>query len=410
MTDLQIDAVKNDGVQETEKGLYPAADPQSSSASTLETNLPDTKVDSPKTSYQQYTKKKRLWRLNVTDFDEIINHQYRGSGTEEDPYIVEWLDVDPENAKTYSARMRWSVTTLAATMTLCVAFASSAYSGAVESIIEDFHCSEEVVILGMSLMVLGYAVGPLIWAPMSETLGRRNVFVVSFVFYTLFTSVCAASQNVWTLIIFRFLSGTFGSSALVIPGGEIADMFDTETRGIGIGIFCVAPFMGPSLGPMIGGFLSQAGSWRWVMGLLGIYSALLTFLGFLFLPETYAPALLRSRAKLLSEVTGRHYLTAMDARHPLNIRELIRHALVRPWVLLFCEPIVLSLTVSVFAPLSRNGGHSTQLRSTCLSSTAPSTSASPLFQSSFRSSVVGPPASVVSHSWVSSSASWRASS
>lgn len=314
------------------------------SASTLETS-PDNKESLPRKSYSQYTKKKRLWRLNITNFDDIVYNQYRGSGTESDPYIVEWLDVDPENPKAYSSRMRWSVTILIAVMTLCVAFASSAYSGIVEPLIKEFRCSEEVVILGLSMNVLGYSIGPLLWAPMSETIGRRNVFLVSYVFYTLWTSVCAAAQNIWTVIIFRFLAGTFGSSALVIPGGQIADMFMTETRGIGIGIFCVAPFAGPAVGPIVGGFLGEAGGWRWVMGLLGMFAGLLTFIGFLLMPETYSPAILRSRAKLLSEVTGQKYLTAMDAQHPLVIKELVKHALVRPWILLFREPIVLILTV-----------------------------------------------------------------
>lgn len=347
MASLQNDTVERNDVQDAgEKSTYPA-ESNASSSNTLNANHPGAKDATPKTSYSQYTQKRRTWRPNVTDFDTIVTHRYRGSGTESDPYIVEWLDVDPENPKTYSSRMRWSVTILVAVMTLCVAFSSSAYSGTVGPMIKEFNCSEEVIILGLSMNVLGYSVGPLLWAPISETLGRRNVFLVSFVVFTLWTSVCAAAQNVWTLIIFRFLAGTFGSSALVIPGGQIADMFLTENRGIGIGVFCVAPFTGPALGPMIGGFLGDGAGWRWVMGLLGMFAGLLTFIGFLFMPETYAPALLRSRAKLLSEVTGHKYMTAMDAQHPLVIKELVKHALVRPWILLFREPIVLCLTVMI---------------------------------------------------------------
>lgn len=81
------------------------------------------------------------------------------------------------------------------------------------------------------------------------------------------------------------------------------------------------------------------------MGLLGIFAALLTAIGFLLMPETYGPALLRKRASLLSKCTGQTYLTQADADHPIVVKELIKHALFRPWVLLFREPIVLSLTV-----------------------------------------------------------------
>lgn len=295
--------------------------------------------------WSQYTPRWLPWRPRNTDFAAIVSQQYRGNGTEDDPYIVIWLENDVENPKKYSGRYRWSVTMLAASMTLAVALASSAYSGAIEHVIIDFGCSEEVSVLGLSIMVLGYAMGPVLWAPLSELYGRRYVLILSFVVYTLWMCVTCASQNIATLIVFRFLAGIFGSSSLVIPGGEIADMFPPETRGLGIGIFCAAPFLGPSLGPLIGGFLGDAGGWRWVIGLLGIYAAVLTAIGAIWLPETYAPVLLRRRAALLTKVTGRKYLSIVDADNPVNVRELIETALIRPWALLFLEPIVLILTV-----------------------------------------------------------------
>lgn len=88
--------------------------------------------------------------------DDVINHEYEGSGTEDDPYIVVWLDkCDPRNPQLYPMWKKWSLTVLVAWATLCVAFSSSAYSGGVKQIIEDFGCSEEIAILGISLFVLG---------------------------------------------------------------------------------------------------------------------------------------------------------------------------------------------------------------------------------------------------------------
>lgn len=219
-----------------------AVQPVVSRNSSSDAPFPSAKVDCAK-----YTYKKRPWRTAITSFHTIIDHHYAGSGTQQDPYIVEWLEEDPECPKQYSETLRWSVTVLVAVMTLCIALASSAYSGTVEHLIEQFDCSEEVAILGLSLMVMGYAIGPLVWAPLSETIGRRYVFLWSYVAYTMWTCLCAASQNIETLIVFRVLAGIFGSSALCIPGGQIADMFTPERRGIGIGLFCTAPFLGPAL-------------------------------------------------------------------------------------------------------------------------------------------------------------------
>jgi multidrug resistance protein len=302
--------------------------------------------ESVEADYSQNTLPWRPWRMHKTGFAAIIAQNYRGTGTDDDPFLVIWLSDDAENPKTYTNVMRWSVTLLVSWMTLSVALASSAYSEAVEQLIIQFHCSEEVAIMGLSLMVLGYALGPLVWGSMSEVYGRRLVLCISYILYTLFTAVTCASQNMASVIIFRFLSGIFGSSALVIPGGQIADMFPIETRGLGIGAFLAAPFLGPALGPLIGGYLGDAAGWRWVFGLLAIYAAIMTLIGIIFMPETYPPLLLRERAARLSEATGRKYLSLIDAENPLALKQLVQTALRRPWILLVREPIVLVTTVS----------------------------------------------------------------
>lgn len=356
---------------------------------------------SPSDCPQQLHLARRPWRINVTDFQTILDYPYRGSGTEHDPYIVEWLENDLENPKNYSETLRWSVTALIATMTLCVALASSAYSGTVGKLLAEFKCSGEVITLGLSLMVLGYAIGPLLWAPISESVGRRNIFLLSYTGYTFFTAGCCGSQNIWTLIILRFFTGIFGSSALCIPGGQIADMFKPELRGLGIGVFCLAPFIGPALGPIIGGFLGDGAGWRWVMGFLAIFAAVLTIIAFVFMPETYAPALLRQRAERLSKATSKVYKTAEDAENPIVFRELVKHALLRPWVLLFREPIVFSLTVSILLSLEACVSADIISSFTCRPSTVPCTCASLHSRSFSRQSVDGVRAWEVSDSWVS---------
>ena len=67
--------------------------------------------------------------------------------------------------------------------------------------------------------------------------------------------VTIASPNMASLIVFRFLSGFFGSSPLVNTGGTLADMFNAKERGLAMAIFASAPFLGPALGPIPGGFL-----------------------------------------------------------------------------------------------------------------------------------------------------------
>jgi MFS family permease len=72
----------------------------------------------------------------------------------------------------------------------------------------------QVYVMVTSGFVLGFVVGPLLWAPMSEVFGRRLLFIGTYILFTIFNGGAVASQNIWTLIILRFLAGTAGSSPL----------------------------------------------------------------------------------------------------------------------------------------------------------------------------------------------------
>ena len=92
--------------------------------------------------------------------NEVIKWNYRGSGTEDDPYVVTWIDDDPRNPMLYSNTTKWSLMMVVAMAALMVSLDSSAYSGSAAEIMGEFHCSEEVYTLGISIFVLGFAIGP----------------------------------------------------------------------------------------------------------------------------------------------------------------------------------------------------------------------------------------------------------
>ncbi|KAJ5987510.1 hypothetical protein N7451_011875 [Penicillium sp. IBT 35674x] len=289
------------------------------------------------------------WRL-VTDqgvvTQEIIDYPYPGSGTEDDPYAVTWIDNDPRNPMLFSETKKWSYTMVVAFATLAVALVSSAYTGGVLQIEEQFGIGDEVATLGVSLFVLGFAVGPVVWAPMSELFGRQILFITTYAALTAFNAGTAGAQNVYSLIILRFFAGAFGSSPLTNAGGVIADMFPARQRGVAMSVFAAAPFLGPVLGPIIGGFLGMNAGWRWVMGFLAAFSGFVWIIGSVFLPETYAPVLLRRRAARLSKLSGKVYRSKVDIdQGPVTFGETFKVALSRPWILLFREPIVFLLSL-----------------------------------------------------------------
>lgn len=111
-------------------------------------------------------------------------------------------------------------------------------------------------------------------------------------------------------------------------------------------LFASAPFLGPVIGPIIGGFLGMTEGWKWVMGFLAIFSGAVWIIGSLFLPETYAPVLLRRRAEKLSRITGKVYRSKTDIEQgDISFKASFQLALSRPWILLFREPIVFLLSL-----------------------------------------------------------------
>lgn len=273
---------------------------------------------------------------------QVVHHEYSGCGTTEDPYLINWLPDDPENPMNFREVSKWSLNLLVALCAFTIALASSAYSGGLVEVISAFDVSKEVSILGVSLYVIGFAIGPLAWAPLSEKYGRRYVFIVSGALLTATLAGTAGAHNIETLMILRFLAGSLGSAPLVIAGGVIADLFDPLTRGLALGLYVVAPFLGPSIGPIVGGFIAEAGGWRWVQGFLAILSGAQWILTLILLPETYPPVLLRRRAEHLSSVTGKVYRSTLDLN---KVSLKLSVILLRPWALLFREPIVLLITI-----------------------------------------------------------------
>lgn len=151
------------------------------------------------------------------------------------------------------------------------ALGSSISAPGVNDAMVEFHNTSSIL---SSMIVcvynVGLAAGPLILAPMSEMYGRLIPYHVTNVFFTLFTLGCALSPNLPALIIFRMLAGMEASAVLNIGGATVADMFIQEERGFAIAVWTFGPLLGPAVGPVAGGYLTQAKGWRWVFWVVTI--------------------------------------------------------------------------------------------------------------------------------------------
>jgi multidrug resistance protein len=212
---------------------------------------------------------------------------------------------------------------------------------ALTSIAAEFNITSDVELsLTLSIFVLAYAVGPLFLGPLSEMYGRVIVLQLANAFYLCFNLGCGFAQSKGQMIAFRFLAGLGGSAPLAIGGGVLSDLFRAEERGRAISIYSLAPLLGPAIGPIAGGFISEKTTWRWVFWATTIADAIIQISGLFFLQETYTPVLLhRKKLKLVKETGNENLHTEYD--HPdRTVLRTLQISLGRPFKLLGTQIIV----------------------------------------------------------------------
>jgi len=142
---------------------------------------------------------------------------------------------------------------------------------AVQQVMEDFDTTSTLfATFSVSVFVLGFASGPLLLAPLSEMYGRVIVYNITNVGLLGFTIMCALSKTEAMLLAARFLSGFSGVATITIGSGTIADMMPREKRGKAVSVWSVGTILGPMVGPIIGGRVTEVLGWRWMFCILSI--------------------------------------------------------------------------------------------------------------------------------------------
>ncbi|KAF4906426.1 putative MFS-type transporter [Colletotrichum fructicola] len=228
---------------------------------------------------------------------------------------------------------------------------SSMPSGALNAISAEFGVTNRVhLILLNSLFMVGYVIGPLVFAPLSEYIGRRPVLIGTFLGYLIFMLACSGAPNYAALLVFRLLCGINAAAPTSVLGGLYADIFDdASVRGNAMALYMSVTTIGPLIGPIISGFSSPM-SWRWPFWIAGMIAALGLPL-VLTLPETYAPVLHNKAVKKTIKKQG----VDDENRQQLELKPFdVQKIFLRPVTLLVTEPILfctsayLALAYSVF--------------------------------------------------------------
>lgn len=253
--------------------------------------------------------------------------------------LLDFAPGDIENPKNWSKARRWYITVVSVLLVVNATFASSSPSGCLTGIAEELHVSSEAANLVITVFLLGYVFGPLFWAPLSEFFGRRYIFYLSFTGYLAFNFLCAFTPNFGGLLVGRFLTGTFASSALSNAPGVLADIWGPVERGKAMAVFSMMTFIGPALGPIIGGFVQLKEDWRWNFYVL-LWLAGITEVLMFTIPETLAPMILKEKARRVRarKIPGFENVKAPIEATDRSLAQLFKVALTRPWKILV-DPI-----------------------------------------------------------------------
>jgi multidrug resistance protein len=122
----------------------------------------------------------------------------------------------------------------------------------------------------ISIYILGYAFGPLLWAPLSEIYGRVYMYHIGNSVFVILCIGAALSKSLATLLTLRLFMGIFGSAPTTVGVGSIMDTVTLEWRGRILALWAMGPLLGPCIGPVIGGHITEGPGWRWVYWFLAI--------------------------------------------------------------------------------------------------------------------------------------------
>ncbi|KAF5247333.1 hypothetical protein FANTH_6424 [Fusarium anthophilum] len=262
------------------------------------------------------------------------------------PNAVDWDGPDdPEHPLNWSKAQKNLHVGIVSLSTLAANLAATMFAPGAAELSDEFNITNATVTaMTVSLYVLGFALGPLLLAPLSELYGRLIVYNFCNLFYIAFTIGCAFSTNVAMFLAFRIIAGCAASGSMSVGGGTVADLFIQEQRGKAMALFAIGPLIGPVVGPIVGGFVSENVGWRWTFRILLILSGVVAIVTLALMKETNYTVILQKKALRMRKQTGNDKLVAKLSRDETPSQMLAR-AIVRPLKLLILSPIVLLVSL-----------------------------------------------------------------
>jgi DHA1 family multidrug resistance protein-like MFS transporter len=264
---------------------------------------------------------------------------------EDGTILVDWYATDDaENPQNFSFGKKAVVLLQILMYTMGVYMGSAIYSPSIPGVMERFGVEIGAASLGLSMYVLAYGIGPLLFSPLSEIpiIGRNPPYIISYAIFVILLVPSSLVDNFAGLIVLRFLQGFFGSPCLATGGATLQDVYSLIKLPYVLSLWAFAATCGPALGPIISGFSVAAKNWHWSQWEMLWMNAPIFLSLFFFLPETSSANILLRRAQRLRKVTGNEHLRSQSEIDQKNLtaRDVAVEALWRPFQLMLLDPSI----------------------------------------------------------------------
>lgn len=252
------------------------------------------------------------------------------------------LPFDKDNPKDWSAFRKWTVTGVLSATGLNRIMVSTIMAPALPAIARELHMSDFESVMSMSVYLLATAFGPLLLGPLSEIYGRKPVLHATNLWFLVFNLVCGFSRSKGVLIAARLLAGLGSSAIYALGAGVLGDIYTPEQRGRSLGHYLLIPLLGVAIGPIVGGFITETTTWRWMFWSTSILQGVMTAASFLSFYETHADTILQKRAEQLRQTTGNPRYETVNEKLALgrSVSWVLRRSLSRPIRLLMFHPLI----------------------------------------------------------------------